>query len=394
MKIVVDENIPLAREAFAQLGELVLLPGRTLSRADLDGADALIVRSVTKVGRELLEDTRVRFVGTATIGTEHLDTKWLEEAGIAWASAQGCNSQSVAEWVAAVTIEWCLRNGKTWRDYTIGIVGEGNIGSAVWMMAEVMIMGVLVNDPPRQRNEAPDRGSDRWSSLEQVLAESDIVTLHVPMIHEGIDKTHHLIGKRELAMMKDGALLINASRGGVVESDALEAELRSGRISAALDVYENEPTPRQSIVEHAFLATPHIAGYSFEGKVQGTRMMGEAVATHFGLPWTWDESLAPRLNVLLVGPPEGLGEVAAMRHAIIQSYDIRRDDAALRAGLGLDEAAWGRHFDALRKNYPVRREFMNYIVHKGCGSMWRAYGWMGFNYFEMYEEYHRSGNLV
>jgi erythronate-4-phosphate dehydrogenase len=354
MYLVVDQNIPLASEAFSQFGSISLVDGRNLKPEQLREAEALIVRSVTKVNRALLEGSRVRFVGTATIGMDHIDLEYLRDAGIGFASAQGCNARSVVEWVLAALAEWCVAHGEDWEGKTLGIIGHGNIGARLAVRARGVGMRVLVNDPPLARREEHHEFVD----LETVLTKSDFVTLHVPLTREGEDATYHLIGARELEMMREGAVLLNASRGQVLDNGAALAV--AGRIGMILDVFENEPRPSQDLIRRCFLATPHIAGYSFEGKVNGTRMMAVALARFRDRTSSW----APELPV-----PEGSrfrlkssGLMQATLEAMRHSYPIRSDDARLREGIDWAQEDWGRHFDALRKHYPQRREFANYKV--------------------------------
>jgi erythronate-4-phosphate dehydrogenase len=375
MLIIADANIPLAREAFSPFGEVRLLPGRDLAREHLRDAEVLIVRSVTKVNAALLDGTSVRFVGTATIGTDHLDIPYLDQHGIRWASAAGCNARSVVEWVLAALAEWCLAQGITWEGRTLGIVGHGNVGSRLAPVARALGMRVLVNDPPLQRAGVyPDA-----VPLDQLLAESDIVTLHVPYTKDGPDPTHHLIQGRQLGLMKHDALFLNASRGAVLcNKIALEAA-RINRPAMVLDVFEGEPRPNRDLVRACFLATPHIAGYSYEGKVMGTRMMAEALAAFLGTTSGWVPQLpAPDNPTVRLTATAGM---AAIAEAIRVSYDIRADDGRLREGLAQDDEAWGKHFDALRKNYPQRREFANYHIPDGAagGELRRVLvGAMGF----------------
>lgn len=356
MNLVVDANIPLALEAFSQFGKVRQIPGRDMKRSDLAEADALIVRSVTKVDRELLHGMPVRFVGTATIGTDHLDIDYLEEAGITWNSAAGCNASSVVEWVIAAMVEFCVARGEEWEGKTLGIVGHGNIGSRLAVRARGLGFRILVNDPPLER----DNEDLAFVPLEKVLAESDFLTLHVPMIKSGRDRTVHLIGSAELAKLKDNALLLNASRGVVVDNAAALEAARSGRVHFVLDVFENEPRPARELIERCFLATPHIAGYSYEGKVNGTRIIADALARFARLPQEWHPKLPepPDAKIELTQQDQG----AAFLEAVRRSYPIREDDRRLREGLPLDEEAWGRHFDELRKSYHQRREFCNYQV--------------------------------
>ncbi len=358
MEIIVDANIPFADEAFSQFGKVRKLPGRDLCREDLGPAEALIVRSVTRVDASLLEGSGVRFVGTATIGTDHLDIPWLNEKGIAWRSAAGCNARSVVEWVIAALVEYCLSARLDFRGMTLGIVGCGNIGSRLADVARAIGMKVLINDPPKAKAGII---SDSCN-LHTLIAESDFVTVHVPYERSGEHATHHLIGWDELDLLRPHAVLLNSSRGAVLDNEAALTFLKGDSARLILDVFENEPTPNRDLVKMAFLTTPHIAGYSFEGKVNGTTIMAEALGNFLESPSTWEAKLpAPNSPAVTV---DSIRPMLALQQAVKASYDIQADNYQLREGLSKEtESDWGAHFDGLRKNYPRRREFSNYQVN-------------------------------
>lgn len=363
MTIVVDENIPYAREAFAPFGEVRLVAGRKLTAADLADAHALIVRSVTPVNAVLVAGSPVRFVGTATIGTDHLDIGWLEANGITWCSAAGSNARSVVEYVIAAVLEYCVLQRTEPAKLTLGIVGHGNIGSRLAVVARALGMRVLVNDPPLAEQ---GRLADHVA-LDEVLLRSDVVTLHVPYIRSGPHATHHLIGAAELDLMPAHALLINSARGAALDNAAALQFVQSDLVNLVLDVFESEPTPNRDLVRHCLLATPHIAGYSFDGKVAGTRQIADQLARFLGSGESWQPMLPPPDAPAVALHSTRL--VPALREAIRHSYDIRRDDEQLRLGASLEEdAAWGSHFDELRRKYPVRREFANYRVKPAAGT--------------------------
>lgn len=364
MLLIADANIPHAEEALRPYGEVRLLPGRSMTAEQVRDADFLLVRSVTKVQRELLEGSRVRFVGTATIGTDHLDIPWLDGAGIAWTSAQGCNAISVVEWVLAAVLEWAVPRGRSLAGLKLGIVGHGNIGSRLAPRARALGMEVLVNDPPLQE---AGRGAG-FVSLQEVLQQADVITFHVPNIREGRHRTHHLAGAAELDVLRGReVLLLNASRGNVVDNAAaLRVLAEEPSVAATLDVFEGEPRPNRALVQRCLHATPHIAGYSYEGKVNGTRMIADAVARFLGVAPAWQPTWPAVPHPEIVLPAVASAEEGLL-HAIRTSYDLRRDDAALRGGLGAPtEEAWGAHFDDLRKRYPVRREFANYRLQRAA----------------------------
>ena len=401
LRIVADENIPLVREAFGGLGEVRLLPGRAISRGELARADVLLVRSVTRVGAELLEGTPVRFVGTATIGTDHIDLDYLRQRGSAFADAAGANANSVAEYVLTAIL--LLAQERDWdlAGMSLGIVGVGNIGTRVERYAGLLGMRVLPNDPPRQR-QTPD---PKFVRLEEAL-QADIVTFHVPLNRTGLDASWHLLNQRRLADMRPATVIINTSRGPVVDNAALkerlEARLRkvtppwqaggwrreAGTRNAQpamgdviLDVWENEPAIDAELLGLVRLGTPHIAGYSYDGKLNGTVMLYRALARFSGLPETLD--LGPYIS-----PPEpaeitletqGHSPQRLLGRALGAIYPMERDDAELRRLRELPPDQQGKYFDELRKNYPVRREAGNYRVKlpsddPGLWELFRGFG--------------------
>ncbi|MCX7914969.1 MAG: 4-phosphoerythronate dehydrogenase [Verrucomicrobiae bacterium] len=339
MKIIADPNIPRVREWFAPHGEVLLIPGRQITRDLVRDADVLLVRSVTPVNEALLEGSRVRFVATATIGTDHVDTAYLAANNIGFASAAGSNANSVAEYVVAALLEWSYRTSQPLAGRTLGVVGVGNVGSRVVRYAKALGMRVLPNDPPRQQREhLPD-----FVSLKTVLTEADIVTLHVPLQ----DDTRYLLHAGNLERF----VVINTARGAVVNNTALVTALRSGKIPAAiLDVWENEPNIDQDLLAAVMLGTPHIAGYSHEGKLAGTQMVYEAFCRYFGLPAAAPvDEPKPTGSVLEVACDPRETVEWQLRALVRTFYDIAADDAALRQA--------PTQFDALRARYPVRHEF-------------------------------------
>ncbi len=349
MLILADENIPYVKEVFGCLGEVVTMPGRAMSQEAARGAEVLLVRSVTRVGRELLEGTRVRFVATATIGFDHVDRDYLAMRGIGFAAAPGSNAQSVAEYVTTALLLLESRGRIELRKSTLGVVGVGNVGSRVDRMARALGMRVLLDDPPRARAEGPSS----FVSLESVCREADVITFHVPLSREGPDPTYHLIDSHLLGRIRPGAILLNTSRGSVHDTEALKTARRASRPGAlVLDVFEAEPRIDPELVALADLATPHIAGYSFDGKVAGTRMIFEAVCRFFGHEPRWPDGVPPAEELVFqLDRPEPLRAVRA-------AYDIEADDARLREVMQAPtEADRARGFDRLRKEYPRRREF-------------------------------------
>jgi erythronate-4-phosphate dehydrogenase len=357
LSVVVDENVPYARETFGRLGSVKLLPGRLITTPEVRKADVLIVRSVTRVGPDLLEGSRARFVGTATIGFDHVDTRFLAENGICFVSAPGSNANSVAEYVMAALLLMSRRRERPLEGSTLAVVGVGNVGSRVVQKAEALGMRCLLNDPPRQR----ETGRPEYLPLDAVLGAADYVTVHVPLSREGPDATWKAVNDSFFDAMKPGACFVNTSRGRVVDESALRRALGSGRVPlAVLDVWEGEPTIDPVTVEKVMLGTPHIAGYSFDGKVAATIMLyhalceGLGVAAGVGMEDLLPPSPVPSIDLTQAGG----SDEEVLRLAIPHIYDIVADDRDLRRAMTA-RARRGIEFDLLRKNYRKRREFHN-----------------------------------
>lgn len=355
MLIVADENIPLLDCFFGDIGEIHRVSGRTMSNADVRDADILLVRSVTKVNRELLKGSRVRFVGTSTIGTDHVDLDWLEQSGIRFSAAPGCNANSVAEYVLSVLSLHAERRGLSdWSQLSVGIVGVGNVGGELAHKLERLGFDVRLCDPPRADREEGDR---EFVALEEAMR-CDVVSLHTPLTREGDHPTLHMIGESELAALNSNQLLINAGRGEVIDSSALLARLEQPNPpTVALDVWEQEPRIHPGLVEKVWLATPHIAGYSLEGKVQGTEMIYQALSHFLGLPVRKKAGqFLPEPALSKISFTSSADEEDAIRIALRACYDPRRDDARLRNTMIGSAEERGAAFDRLRRDYPVRRE--------------------------------------
>ncbi|MFI8747627.1 4-phosphoerythronate dehydrogenase PdxB [Pseudomonas sp. NPDC077186] len=349
MHIVADENIPLLDEFFAAFGSIRRLPGRAIAAADVRDADLLLVRSVTRVDRALLEGSRVRFVGTCTIGTDHLDLDYFAAAGIAWSSAPGCNARGVVDYVLGSVLCLAEREGVDPAARVYGVVGAGQVGGRLVELLRGLGWQVLVCDPPRQAAEGGD-----FVDLERIVAECEVISLHTPL-DAG---TRHLFDAARLAALKPGAWLINASRGAVVDNAALRQLLpQRPDLKAVLDVWEGEPQADVELAALCQLATPHIAGYSLDGKLRGTAQIYQACCRALGLPEQVrlaDLLPAPWLSeVTLDGTADPAWALAALCRAV---YDPRRDDADFRRSLIGDAEARRAGFDRLRKHYPMRRE--------------------------------------
>lgn len=369
MHIVADENVPLLDAFCGELGRLTRVNGRTLDRSQLQDADVLLVRSVTRVDASLLSGTPVRFVGTATIGTDHIDTDWLASQGITFASAPGCNAGSVVQYVLSVlSLFLDRRQSASLDELTVGVVGAGNVGGTLVRVLTGLGVAVKVSDPPKQK-----QGADLpFSSLDEVL-QCDVISLHTPQIRTGPHPTVHLLDAEKLHCLGAGQLLINSGRGPVIDNHALLNRLNDEDAPlVALDVWENEPEPLRPLVDRCWLATPHIAGYSLEGKCRGTEMVAEMLHLWHGV------EMSARLEAVLPPPPLlGLqlsGELTpqqALRRALLACYDPRDDDDRLRGAFSEAEAKGetvGQAFDQLRKQYPVRREPQSLQVNVPAGS--------------------------
>jgi erythronate-4-phosphate dehydrogenase len=354
IRIIADAAIPFLEGVLEPFADIQYLPANEISAEVVRDVDALLIRTRTRVDGSLLAGSKVQFVATATIGFDHIDTAWCLANGITWVNAPGCNASSVQQYLAAALLAIDERPGFRIEGRTLGIVGVGNVGSKVEKLAKTLGMKVLKSDPPRERRE----GSDNYVPLDVLMKESDVISLHVPLNREGIDKTFHLINRESVKNLKPGAWLINTSRGEVAETQALKAALDEKRLSGAiLDVWENEPNPDRELVLKTFIATPHIAGYSLDGKANGTAMVVWALASHFRLPlldWFPPQILHAEKTAISARSEKG-NPMEIVREAVLQSYDIWKDDARMRLEPG--------NFEAQRTGYPARREFPAYKVH-------------------------------
>lgn len=349
MKILVDENMPYAQQLFSELGEVKAVPGRPVPEKELVDADALMVRSITKVNGSLLNNTPVKFVGTATAGFDHVDTEWLSEANIAFSSAPGCNAIAVVEYVFSSLLLLAERDNFDLRDKTVGIVGVGNVGGRLHHRLSAWGVKTLLCDPPRAAN-----GDDEnFVSLDVLLEQADVLTFHTPLNISGEYKTFHLMDEPRLSNLRAGTILINASRGEVVDNQALLQQLKLGQqLSVILDVWEPEPNLDTELLDWVDIGTPHIAGYTLEGKARGTTQVYEAYCKFLGKPCEVSLfSLLPKPDISSITFNGKLtqGQLKRLVHLV---YDVRRDDAALR-----DVAAIAGEFDKLRKHYQERREW-------------------------------------
>ncbi len=353
MKFVVDDKIPYIKGALEDFGEVLYLPGAKTTAEHVQNADALVTRTRTKCNASVLEGSKVKFIATATIGFDHIDTVYCAEAGIEWTNAPGCNSKSVEQYVASTLFVLAEKHNFELAGKTIGVVGVGQVGSKVARFCEIIGMKVLLNDPPRERAE----GSEKFVSLQDIQEKADFITLHVPLNMDGEDATFHLADANFFENLPKKPFVINSCRGEVVDSKSAKHALKEKQIQGlVLDCWENEPDIDLELLAGCALATPHIAGYSKDGKANGTSMSIQAISRFFGLgidDWTCPNiELPEQTNIALNGFK--CTEEQVLAKAILSTYDIRQDDAALRANT--------RDFEKLRGDYPVRREFPVFTI--------------------------------
>ena len=336
MKVIVDNKIPyIAGEIEKIADEVVYLPGDAFTKEEVKEADALVVRTRTHCNRDLLEGSQVKFIVTATIGFDHIDTDYCREAGIAWTNCPGCNAGSVEQYIHSVLLLLKREKGLKLEEATLGIVGVGHVGSRVKRMAESLGMKVLLNDPPRA-----DKGEKGFVDLAKIAEACDVITFHTPLYIEGQYRTYHLADEDFLFSLKRTPYIINSSRGEVVDTASLLAALSAGKVrDAVVDTWEYEPEISRELLEMAFLATPHIAGYSADGKANATRMSLEALARFFQVEAEFNVMPPDAPNLCLSDDSE---------EVYLQAYNPTRDSEWLKTS--------PRKFEWFRGNYPLRRE--------------------------------------
>ena len=358
LKIVADDKIPFLRGILEPFAQVVYLPGGKITRGDLRDADALLTRTRTKCMADLLDGTAVKFIASATIGYDHIDTRYCDARGIRWTNAPGCNSESVAQYITSLLLNRAYRTGRPLDGATLGVIGVGNVGSKVARNARALGMNVLLNDPPRARRE----GQEAFSNADEICRRADFITCHVPLNHEGDDKTFHYADETFFSRLERCPFFINSSRGEVCDNNALKLALKAGKLSgAALDVWENEPDIDLELLNLLDFATPHIAGYSADGKANGTAMSVLALVKFFELEKRFDPAVLQRPPLpeqrqidLMPYFRAGAGKTELLYRAVTASYDIVSDDRRLR-GAPPD-------FEKQRGTYPLRREFDSYRV--------------------------------
>lgn len=355
MKIVADSGIRFVRECFSSIGEVELVPGLAITPGVIADADALIVRTATRVDAGLLSGSSIRFAGTATSGYDHLDLDFLRKNNIGFARGPGSNANSVAEYVVAAILEAAEKTNCKLRDKSIGIIGVGNIGGNVAKKAEALGMKVFLNDPPLQRQT----GDAKYLPLKE-LFDCDFITLHTPLTRTGPDKTFHLANEEFFKSLKPGCIFVNTARGGVMDTTALKAAINSDRFKfVVIDVWENEPNIDTRLLEMVDIATQHIAGYSLDGKLTALIMVYKEACRHFGLEAKLDiESFMPAPDVpeLKINPKD-VSEQELMAEVVKKIYDVKEDDSAFRQILNKPVEQRAQYFESLRQNYHIRREF-------------------------------------
>jgi len=382
MKIIADENIPFVKDCFASIGDVQTLSGRQITPGAVADADILLVRSITPVNEKLLAKSKVKFVATATIGFEHVDVDYLKNRGIGFASAPGSNANSVADYIVAALLSAAQKHKITLESKSIGVVGVGNVGSKVAKKCAALGMKVKLNDPPLERyiSHREHRGhrelDNALARIEEYLGGvefapigelmgCDFITLHTPLTYEGQDKTYHLADEKFFASLKPGCVFINTCRGAVHNTAALKAAINNKKLSAViLDVWESEPNIDCDLLRMVDISTPHIAGYSLDGKIAGMIMIYNAACEHFGIKPKYEvKDFLPKPAVAEIRISNVAGDEQQILHETVQQvYCINRDDFNTREIAMVEPGKRGKFFDDLRKNYPVRREFQNTII--------------------------------
>lgn len=355
LKIVADDKIPFLKGVLEPFVNVEYLPGGKISRENIIDADALIIRTRTKCNYDLLEGTKVKLITTATIGIDHIDINYCEQKNIKWYNAPGCNSGSVMQYITSALLNLAEKENFSLSDKTIGIVGVGNVGSKIKKVAESLGMKILLNDPPRERKE----GGQGFTSLDKIKSDCDIITFHVPLNKEGVDKTYHLADETFFNELKKKPIILNSSRGEVIKTSSLIDSIKNGKVSSVvLDVWENEPDIDLELLDLVDIATPHIAGYSADGKANGTAVCVNVINNYFNLgienDW-YPRNIPQSVNGNQIRSNfENNSEQISISELVRATYSISDDDLRLRNSPNT--------FEKQRGDYPVRREFHNFEV--------------------------------
>lgn len=362
MKLVADINIPYLKGVLdSYFDSVVLLPANEISREVVKDADALLVRTRTFCNRDLLEGSSVKFVGSVTIGHDHIDADFCNKRGIEWVNAPGCNSGGVQQWIAAALLQISKSKGINLKGKVLGVVGVGNVGRKVVEVGLALGMNVLCCDPPRKRDE----NLADFVDISVIAQQADFVTFHVPLTSSGVDATYHMVNSELLNSFKSGVAFLNSSRGEVIDTQSLVESINSKKIAAvALDVWENEPSISHELLSLVDIATPHIAGYSLEGKINGTVMVVDALSRFFNLgihPWLQSQNPTNKKE-LLINP-------TSVVDAISKTYNIMNDETVFRKSF--------HEFEKFRSDYNLRREFSGFKVvgaEEGLGKVLQKLG--------------------
>lgn len=369
MNIIADKNIPYLKGIAEQYGNVTYLDGAAFTHTAIKKADTLIVRTVTHFGEAILKNTNVKLICSATIGYDHIDTDYCDTHGITWRNAPGSNSSSVQQYIVSSLITIARKKGFDLKDKTIGIVGIGNVGKKVARACQILGMKVLLNDPPRQQLE----GSSNFVDLDTILKEADIITFHTPLIKEGEYKTFHLADQGFFTVLQKNPVIINSARGGIIDTSAIKKALKENRISGAIiDCWENEPQIDLEYMNLVDIATPHIAGYSADGKANATCMSLESIADFYGLT---------KEPLTKIKAPDPVNPVINLENfnkstdpefdVILETYDPISDFDRLIAAPDT--------FKQLRNEYPLRREYPAYKIINASGDKSIFLKDLGFN---------------
>jgi erythronate-4-phosphate dehydrogenase len=357
MKIVADKDIYGVEETFSSAGELVLLPGREISNQDVASADALIVRTTTKITSALIKNSTLKFIGSATSGFDHVDINSLQKCGIGFSHAPGCNANAVVDYVFSALAWSGLKNKTDFRNQSIGIIGAGNVGSRLALKAAALGMEVLVYDPFL---ESSHELASYFCSLEEVL-EQKIVTLHTPLTQKGTHPTYHMLDTVRLNKLRQGAVLINAARGEIIDNQALDHLLDSRTdLNVILDVWEGEPFINRRLAQQVSIATPHIAGYSLKGKITATEMIYRAFCNRFGVGPAATKAKEKSQSLVLSQTSKPDDDACIFPRLLLQGYPIQED--ILKNEFAGDSKKAADNFDQERSNYLFRHEFSDYVL--------------------------------
>ncbi|MDX1347237.1 MAG: 4-phosphoerythronate dehydrogenase [Thiomicrorhabdus chilensis] len=354
-KIIIDDAIPFAQAMFSHLGDIQLMPGRDINAQSVKQADALIVRSRTQVNETLLKNSPVSFIGSTVVGLDHIDQLYLKNNGIEFYSAQGCNANSVTEYIITSLLDVAEHKGFELKNKTLGIIGVGHVGSLVHRKAQALGVRCLLNDPPKVRQN-PEL-EDQYVDLESCL-KADIITVHTPLTHSGEDPTHHLVSAQKLAKIQPNQIIINAARGGIIDE---QAWAQTPTLANIIDCWENEPNIDSALYQTAYLATPHIAGHSLDAKIAGGEMVYQQLCHFWNIEPddSWKTQLPPEPNVLHIQYKKSLQ--STLYQTLRLTYDPRQDDQAIR---NTDMAKLHQQYEFYRRNYPIHREWKQHHFEK------------------------------